>query len=84
MPNNAISILYACRMLLIAALRLVGLPDATYEMNSAVALALTTPDAEARWLSGENIFKSLPIAPPPPPQFEESIRQLAAFVAPTI
>lgn len=84
MPSDSVSVLYACRMLLIAALRLARLDDGVYEMNSAVAVALTHEDSETRWLAGENIFAALAPAPPPPPQFETAIRQLVAFVAPTV
>jgi hypothetical protein len=84
MPNDSISVLYACRMLLIAALRLAGLKDGVYEMNSAVAVALSAGDAEVQWLSGKDLFAGLQATPPPPPQFEASIRQMMAFVAPTV
>lgn len=84
MPSESVSVLYACRMLMMGALRLAGLSDAVYEMNSAVAIALSSDDAEKRWLAGENLFAALPASPPPPPQFEMAIRQLCAFVAPTI
>jgi hypothetical protein len=84
MPNDSISVLYACRMLLLAALRLAGLTDGVYEMNSAVAVALSAKDAEARWLAGEDLFAGLQASPPPPPQFETAIRQLMAHVAPTV
>jgi hypothetical protein len=84
MPNDSISVLYACRMLLIATLRLAGLKDGVYEMNSAVAVALSSKDAEAKWLAGADLFAGLQTTPPPPPQFEASIRQMMAYVAPTI
>ena len=84
MPNDSISVLYACRMLLLAGLRLAGLKDGVYEMNSAVAVALRATDAEAKWLAGEDLFAGLQAAPPPPPQFETSIRQMVAYVAPTL
>lgn len=84
MPNDAISVLYGCRMLLIAALRLAGLKDSNYEMNGAVAAVLAHEDAERRWLRGEDIFAGLAATPPPPPQFETAIRQLTAYVAPTL
>jgi len=83
-PTDAVSVLYACRMMLIAAQRLLGLDDGTYEMNSAVAAALTADDTEARWLAGEKVFAGVSASPPPPPQFETAIRQLVAFVAPTV
>jgi hypothetical protein len=33
-----------------------GMDAGGYELNSAVLCALETPDAAARWASGENIF----------------------------
>lgn len=84
MPNDSISVLYACRMLLLAGLRLAGLRDGVYEMNSAVAVALSAPDAEGQWLAGKDLFAGLQATPPPPPQFEHSIRQMMNFVAPTL
>jgi len=84
MPNDSISVLYACRMLLMASLRLAGLKDGVYEMNSAVAMALSAPDAEAQWLAGKDLFAGLQSNPPPPPQFETAIRQMVGYVAPTV
>ncbi|MSO72417.1 MAG: hypothetical protein EXQ84_02245 [Rhodospirillaceae bacterium] len=84
MPQDNISVLYACRMLLLAALRLAGLRDSTYEMNSALAAILTEDNAEPRWLTGEDILAGVKPAAPPPPQFEDAIRKMAAFVSPTV
>jgi hypothetical protein len=39
-----------------AALVASGLPAHSYELNHAMRIALETPDAETRWLSGEDIF----------------------------
>jgi hypothetical protein len=83
-PIDATSVLYACRIMLIAAQRLLGLDDATYEMNTAVAAALAGEDTESRWLAGQRIFAGVSASPPPPPQFETAIRQLVAYVAPTV
>lgn len=44
-----------------AALDLAGLPPVHYEMNQALAIALENPDAEERWLGGENLFAGVPI-----------------------
>ncbi len=38
------------------ALKGAGLSHVCYELNSALQLALNTPDAERAWLSGEDIF----------------------------
>lgn len=41
---------------LVEGLRLAGLEDGVYELNDALATALTTPNAAARWARGEPIF----------------------------
>ncbi|WP_083843140.1 hypothetical protein [Bradyrhizobium sp. WSM471] len=38
------------------ALKGAGLSHICYELNSALHIALNTPDAERAWLSGEDIF----------------------------
>ncbi len=84
MPQDNISVLYASRMLLLAALRLADLRDSTYEMNSALSAILTADNAEQRWLAGEDILAGVKTEAAPPPQFEDAIRKMAAFVAPTV
>jgi hypothetical protein len=84
MPNDTVQILYAVRMLLASALRLLKLPETVYEMNTILALILATENAEARWLAGEDIFASLESGPPAPPQYDIAIGQMAQHVAPTI
>jgi len=85
MPQSYVSALYTCRLLLKAALRLAGLSDDTFEMHAALATILSTENAEARWRGGENIFADLPgDRAPPPPQVQEDIAQMVAFVAPTV
>jgi len=44
---------------LMAALTAVELPAESYELNEAVCLALDNPDAEARWLKGEDVFANV-------------------------
>lgn len=39
-----------------AALFALGLPADSYELNHAMRVALETPDAESRWLKGEDVF----------------------------
>lgn len=84
MPNDTVNVLYAVRMLLTAALRLAGLDHGHYEMLSLLAVILTTENAEARWLAGENIMAAVKPGPPAPPQFEQAITQMVAHVAPTV
>lgn len=84
MPPDFVSTFYACRMILIAAIRLAGLKDEVFEMNAAVTTALAGDDVERRWLQGKAVFKDLERGPQPPPQFEANIQKMIAFVAPTI
>ena len=84
MPSDTVQVLYASRMLMLVALRLAGLKDAVYELNAALAAVLTQEDAEERWLKGEDVFAGVNAEAPPPPQFEQAIQQMAAYVAPTL
>ncbi len=52
-----------CKLALFAALKAMGLPHRSYELNAALARALDTEDAEKRWLAGEDIFAGLPVDP---------------------
>jgi hypothetical protein len=84
-PHDRQQLLYACRMMLHAAHQLAGHgPQPGYELGSAVAAILRTPDAEARWLKGENILKDVPLGPPVPPAVAEEIARMIAFVGPTL
>ena len=40
------------------ALTSAGLDAKIYELNSALATALATPDASERWAKGENLFQN--------------------------
>jgi Fe-S-cluster containining protein len=84
MPVPVTSMRTFCHMLMMSALRLAGKNIALYEMNAAITRVLATPDAEARWLSGENIFEGLEQDVPIVPEIDAQIEGLAAFVAPTI
>ncbi len=53
----------SCKLALFAALKAVGLPHRSYELNAALERALETEDAERRWLGGEDIFAGLPVDP---------------------
>ncbi len=44
------------RTLLLAAVSAAGLPDRGIELSAGVAAVLDLPDAQARWLAGEDIF----------------------------
>ena len=84
MPEDFVAVLNACRMILVAAIRLAGLKDATFELNAAVTAALAMPDAEQQWLQGEPVFAGIETGSPPPPDFELQITRMVAFVAPTL
>lgn len=45
-----------------AALKNSGLPHHPVELNHALRIALETPDAEARWLAGEDIFAAVQVS----------------------
>jgi Fe-S-cluster containining protein len=81
MPSDYVDTVHACRILLMAALRIARLPSSVYEMNAALAVILAQENAEARWLAGENVLAGVPVQSPPPPQFEQAIRQMAVYVA---
>jgi len=55
-PEVSKRIRSACAQALLAAMRAHGLPLHSYELNHAVVLALDEPDAERRWLGGEDVF----------------------------
>jgi Fe-S-cluster containining protein len=84
MPQNNVSTLFAVRMMMKAALRLIGREDQTFEMIPAVAAILRQPDAERRWLAGEAIFAQVQGEAAIPHNFEIGIQQMAAHVRPTI
>ena len=44
------------RALLLAAVAAAGLPTTGYELSQALAIALREPQAEQRWLAGEDVF----------------------------
>lgn len=62
------------RSLLLGAAASLGLPVDTYELSSALVVALETPDAEARWLAGEDVLAKALKVPPAPKMRESSAR----------
>ena len=44
---------------LMAALTAADLPSESYDLNEAILVPLENPDAEARWLKGEDVFKGV-------------------------
>lgn len=53
------------RALQLGAIAAVGRPVVAYELSQALAIALATPDAEALWLTGEDVFAEAAIKQPP-------------------
>ena len=47
------------RTLMLSAVQAAGLPDAGYDLTAALGLVLADPDAERRWLEGEDMLASL-------------------------
>jgi Fe-S-cluster containining protein len=84
MPTPITNMRTFWHMLMMATLRLAGKNVAVYEMNAAVSRALETPDAEARWLAGDDIFDGLAQDIPMAPEIEAEIGRMVAFVAPTM
>ena len=68
-----------------AALRAAGLSETQYSLNAALRLALERPDAEARWLAGEDVFAEVPrdsTAADTPRTLVEALAAAAAAPAP--
>ncbi len=66
---------------LLAALQSAGLDGRAFEFNHAMWVAVTTPDAEARWLGGEDIFATVQAINPAAPAQQALIRALRAEAA---
>ena len=65
-----------------AALAAVDLPSDSYELNEAICLALEHPDAEPRWLKGEDVFKGVTrMTAQNPAVVERNKKIIAALVA---
>ena len=59
MPTRYVQLRASHDHALWAALRAADLPDASYELNEAVARVLGDTEAEARWLAGEDVFAGI-------------------------
>jgi hypothetical protein len=44
---------------LLGAMRGAGLPTTAYELSAALTTVLATPEAERRWLDGEDVFRDV-------------------------
>lgn len=67
------------RNLLLAAVRALHRDDRCYEVTSALAIALEQPDAERRWLTGEDLFAGALLVPRPP-EANAMVDHLAAAI----
>lgn len=68
------------RSLLISATASIGLKPELYDMSTAVAVALSEPDAEQRWLAGEDVLAKA-VKMPPPPQMSQSVQRWSKMLA---
>jgi Fe-S-cluster containining protein len=66
---------------MLGALQAAGLPSAAYELSGAVSVALAVPDAEQRWLSGDNIFHALADVPRPTRHIDAVAGKIAEEIA---
>jgi hypothetical protein len=57
-PDNEHAVAQGIEIGLTRALKSAGVDASVYELNSALATALETPDAADRWARGENVFHS--------------------------
>lgn len=66
---------------LLGAMRAAGFTTDALELAAALDVVLAEPDAEARWLRGEDVFKSEPRQVTREPALEKAISQLAAALS---
>lgn len=67
---------------LLAALHGARLPAEAHELSGALDRALAMPDAEQRWLAGEDVFGDLPNRAPRPKDLEAVAHRIAEEIAP--
>ncbi|MGE0626259.1 MAG: YkgJ family cysteine cluster protein [Hyphomicrobiaceae bacterium] len=72
--NGAANVGNVSRSMLLGAARSLELDANIYELASAVAVALETPDAERRWLAGEDVLAGA-LRLPQPPQMQTSVER---------
>lgn len=72
-PTGYIGSRAAYATALYAALSQLALPNDSYEFNAALVRVFDTPDAETRWLAGEDIFAGVLREPPPPQMYADRI-----------
>jgi len=70
-----------CTTALWAALKAARLPYGSYDLNHALAVAVATENAEARWLSGDDVFAQVQIDPSRKSDVEPFLDRLIAEAA---
>jgi Fe-S-cluster containining protein len=80
-PGVWIALRSAQKQALIAALTASDLSTRCYEFHHALRIALETPDAELRWLKGEDIFKDVAYERVDPETEAHNQRIIATLVA---
>ena len=68
------------RSMLLGASASLGLKADTYELSSALIVALSEPDAETRWLAGEDVFADA-LKTPQPPNMQSSVERWSKMLA---
>ncbi len=73
-------------VMLRAAMLVAKLPHQNFELTHALEIALSTPNAEARWLAGEDLFSAVALddLERQPSPIIQLVEKLAAAVRPTI
>lgn len=59
--DNVVAIRSCAVVMMKTALKLNGLPSQYFELNQGLAVALSLPYAEERWLAGEALFSEVPV-----------------------
>ena len=80
-PTRHMAAASNAHLALLAAMRSVGLPTAAYELAAALEVALTVPDAERRWLAGEDVFAGVTNRARRPPAVEAVMGKVAAEIS---
>lgn len=68
------------RSLLLGATASLGLKPETYELSSALLVIAAEPDAEERWLKGEDVFATA-LKTPQPPNMQSSVGRWSQMLA---
>lgn len=82
-PNAYAGLRNIVKAMCLTAMRLRGLPETGYELNSALSAILARDHAEQRWLAGEDIFacaKPFPLSS----LAQGEVGRMAAYIAPTL